>query len=62
MGLKGAPAHFQQHMANKKISSLLYNICEMYLYDVIIYGDTEKEFTKNVKLVLQKKKFFVNTI
>ena len=34
----------------------------MYLDDVIIYGETEEEFTKNVKLVLQKEMFFVNTI
>ena len=34
----------------------------MYLDDVIIYGETEEEYTKNVKLVLQTEMFFVNTI
>ena len=46
MGLKGAPAHFQQQMASTVLGSLLYDICEIYLDDVIIYGETEEEFTK----------------
>ena len=54
MGLKGAPAHFQQQMASPVLGSLLYDICEIYLDDVIIYGETEEEFTKNVELVLNK--------
>ena len=53
MGLKGAPAHFQQQMASTVLGSLLCDICEIYLDDVIIiYGETEEEFTKNVELKL----------
>ena len=51
MGLKGAPSHFQQRMATQVLKGLLYNCCEVYLDDIIVYGRTEEEFVYNLKAV-----------
>ena len=48
MGLKGAPSHFQQQMATKVLANLIYRICELYLDDIIVYGNTEEELVKNL--------------
>ena len=54
MGLKAAPAHFQQQMASTVLGPLLYDICEIYLDDVIIYGETEEEYLQNIEKVLKR--------
>ena len=54
MGLKGAPSYFQQQMANTVLHGLLYNICELYIDDIIIYGKTLDGFLENVRLVFQR--------
>ena len=36
------------------LAPYLYNICEIYIDDVIIYGQTEEEFTNNLRLILQR--------
>ena len=38
MGLKGAPSHFQAMMARYVLTNLIYNICDIYIDDIIIYG------------------------
>jgi hypothetical protein len=54
MGLKAAPAHFQQQMASTVLGPYLYEICEIYLDDVIIYGETEEDFLRNVETILKR--------
>ena len=54
-GLKSAPTFFQQQM-QIVLAPYLYNICEIYIDDVIIYGKTEEEFVNNLRLVLQRLK------
>jgi hypothetical protein len=50
-GPKGAPAYFQERMALEVLRSLIYNICEVYLDDVIIYAQSEDEFITNLNTV-----------
>ncbi|MBS0647573.1 MAG: DDE-type integrase/transposase/recombinase, partial [Verrucomicrobia bacterium] len=52
-GLKNAPAAFQQRM-DMIFADLLFRICEIYLDDIIIFGNTEDEFISNVDTVLQR--------
>jgi hypothetical protein len=54
MGLTGAPSYFQKAMATEVLQGLLYNICEVYLDDILVYGDTEDEFHANLETVLQR--------
>jgi hypothetical protein len=54
-GLKTAPAFFQQQM-QIVLAPYLYHICEIYIDDVIIYGQTEEEFANNLRLILQRLK------
>jgi hypothetical protein len=41
MGLKGAPSYFQREIAHTVLGGLLG---ELYLDDLIIYGESEEEF------------------
>jgi hypothetical protein len=54
MGLKSAPAYFQQAMATEVLGDLLYRICEIYLDDIIVFGATEEEFHTNLRTILQR--------
>jgi hypothetical protein len=54
MGLKSAPAYFQQAMATEVLGDLLYRICEIYLDDIIVFGKTEEEFQANLRTILQR--------
>ena len=70
MGLKGAPSYFQAKLANTVLKGLIYNICDIYIYDIIIYGEAEEEFLENLDKVfnrlheynvtLNRKKTFIN--
>jgi len=53
MGLKGAPSYFQREVA-KILAGLIGSICELYLDDLILFGETEEEFMSNLKLVLDR--------
>ena len=53
MGIKGAPPWFQQ-MIGKVLSGLLHHCCELYIDDVIIFGETFEEFLMNLKQVLDR--------
>lgn len=53
MGIKSAPSYFQQHMT-RVLHGLLYDICEIYIDDIIIYGRTEEEFASNLDKVLRR--------
>ena len=54
MGLKGAPSYFQAKMANVVLQGLIYQICDIYIDDIIIYGTSEEEFVTNFETVLQR--------
>jgi transposase InsO family protein len=54
MGLMGAPAYFQRVMTTLVLAGLMYNTCEVYMDDIIIFGNTEKEYLDNLKKVLDR--------
>ncbi len=54
MGLKGAGSHFQRQMATIVLVGLVSIVCELYLDDVLVYGETEAEFTKNLRSVFMR--------
>jgi transposase InsO family protein len=49
-GPKRAPSYFQEQMAGILVG-LIYYICEMYLDDIIVFGQTENEFITNLRVV-----------
>jgi hypothetical protein len=54
MGLKGAPSYFQHVLQSEVLHGLIYNICELYIDDVIIFADTAKEMVTNLQLILRR--------
>ena len=54
MGPKGAPSYFQQMIASVVLLGLLYVICEAYLDDVLVFGDTEDELVKNLRQIFDR--------
>lgn len=62
MGLTGAPSYFQRQMTHTVLNGLVYDICEVYLDDIIVYGKTEEEFTRNLRTVLQRLNKFNITV
>ena len=62
MGLKGAGSFYQSHMQNTVLTDLLYSICESYLDDILVYGKTKEELSRNLKLVVERLGKFGMTI
>ena len=63
MGLKGAGPYFQYHMSNTIFPDLIYKILEVYLDDIITWGETLEELIENLtKIFSQLREFgiFVN--
>ena len=54
-GIKNAPSIFQQRI-RKILSGLEGIICEVFIDDIIIYGDTLDQFLENVQRVLARLK------
>jgi hypothetical protein len=54
MGLKGAPSYFQEQLATVVLAGILYIVCELYLDDVIVYGQTKEEFVQRLKDVFER--------
>jgi transposase InsO family protein len=54
MGLKGSGSYFQAQMASVIGSELLYNGTEVYLDDILVYGDTPQEYLDNLAKVLKR--------
>jgi len=55
MGLTGAPGYFQRAMASEVLQGdLLYQCCELYLDDIVVFGATKEEFLANLRKVLQR--------
>jgi len=53
-GLKGAPPYFQQCIARIVLRDLLYKICELYIDDIIVFGETEEEFLENLRKIYER--------
>ena len=53
-GLKGSPAFFQRLMSTVVLNELMYVICEVYLDDVLVFGQTEDEYISNLRQVFDK--------
>jgi hypothetical protein len=63
MGLSSAGSNFQSKMAMEVLVGLVYIICELYIDDVITWGDTEEELIDNLRQILarlQKKRVLAN--
>ena len=54
MGLKGAPSFFQQKLETEVLHDMLYDICELYIDDIVIYASTPDQMVKNLKRVLAR--------
>ena len=58
MGLKGAAPYFQYHMANTIFPDLIYKILEVYLDDIITWGETQEELIQNLTQIFSKLRKF----
>ncbi len=54
MRLKGAGPYFQCSMQNKVLNGPVYEICEIFIDDVLIHGKSEAEFLRNVRRVFER--------
>jgi len=54
MGIKGAPAYFQEVMANEVLRDFLHTKCELYIDDYMIYGPTQTEYLERLDNVFQR--------
>ena len=54
MGHSGAVAHFQKKMAFKVLNNLIGQICYNNLDGIVVWGNTEEKFLKNLREVLQR--------
>lgn len=57
-GHSGAVAHFQKEIATKVLDGLLGDCCYNYLDDIIFWGDTEVEFSKNLSRILERLRLY----
>ena len=53
-GPKMAPSYFQEMMASVVLAGLIYRICEVYLDDIIIYGNGHREFCERLDKLFQR--------
>ena len=54
MGAKGAASYFQKQMSVEVLPGLLYNICEVYIDDLIIYARTEEEMSDRLRAIFER--------
>lgn len=54
MGTKNAGSYFQRVMATTVLVGLLYVCCELYIDDVVVYGENDDAFVDNLKTVFQR--------
>ena len=53
-GPKRAPSYFQEIMATVVLVGLIYMICERYIDDCSVFGDTNVEFVSRLRLVFER--------
>jgi len=56
MGAKGAPPYFQYHMVKTVFAGLVHNICEIYLDDIIVWGDSIEDLSNRLEILLARAK------
>ena len=64
MGIKNAPSYFQQGLATRTLSELLYKILELYMDDICVHAETVDELIANVRQFLlrcRRDKIFLNS-
>ena len=54
MGLKGAPSFFQHAMQTKVLGDIMYKMCEVYLDDIIVYAQSERELIQHLREVFTR--------
>ena len=54
MGAKGAPSWFNRVISRDVLKELLYEICELYIDDVIAHAKTEEEFLQRMRLIFTR--------
>ena len=54
MGMKGSGPYFQRAISTTVLAGLIYDICELYIDDVLISGADEISFLDNVRTVFQR--------
>jgi transposase InsO family protein len=62
MGLKSAGSYFQQRMAHQVLRGLIYRILEVYLDDIITYGQTEEELLDHIRSIFEALRAFKITV
>ena len=58
MGLKGSGPYFQRSMSNTVLAGLVYQICKLYIDDVLIHGRDLESFLHNVRKVFERLREF----
>ena len=53
MGLLPSANFFQKIMGVHILNGLIYNICEVYIDDMLVFGETDDAFIRNVTTVFQ---------
>ena len=53
-GPKRGPSYFQEIMATVVLTGPIYMICEMYIDDCTVFGDTNIEFASRLKLIFER--------
>jgi hypothetical protein len=58
MGLKGSGPYFQRSMSNTVLAGRVYQICELFIDDVLIHGRDLVPFPHNVRTVFERLREF----
>ena len=58
LGPKGSGPYFQRSMSNTVLAGLVYQICELYIDDVLIHGRDLETFLHNVRKVFERLREF----
>ena len=53
-GPKGAPSYFQMLMCTKVLVGMIYLICEVYLDDILHWGQDIDSYCKNLRTILHR--------
>ena len=51
MGITAAPSYFQRTISTEVLGGLCGTICEVYIDDIIVWGDSEETFKRNLEEV-----------
>jgi hypothetical protein len=54
MGLLPSTIFFQNRMGVHILNGLIYNICEVYIDDMLVFGETDDAFIRNVTTVFHR--------